>query len=300
MDQKSETSSESSIRQRHNKQLNGYNASKDVISDDWTVCQYSSLPKWLQDNNYLHGGHRPPLPSIKLCFKSIFRLHSETGNILTHGLGFVLFLMLAIVLLTINKFKTTDKLMISTYFFGAIACHLLSSVYHVCKCHSPEVSQFFHRLDYCGISLQIICSMIPAFYYGFYNNPKLIYVYNSLGIALFITAFVISLWPKFGRPKYRPLRAFVFLSFGLSNIIPGIHWLLIIETQFIYPFSLVVIQGALYVVGALFYAGRVPEKYFPGKCDYFVQSHQIFHSLVTIAAIVHFMSIYTMLGLRNN
>jgi len=141
--------------------------------------------------------------------------------------------------------------------------------------------------------------MIPAFYYGFYNNPKLIYIYNGLGVVLFIVAFVISLWPKFGRPEYRPLRAIVFLSFGLSNVIPGIHWLLIIETEFIFPFSLVILQGALYVIGALIYALRVPERYMPGKCDYWPQSHQIFHSLVTLAAIVHLTSIYTMVFLRD-
>ncbi|EEB18052.1 adiponectin receptor, putative [Pediculus humanus corporis] len=50
----------------------------------WTVVNYKTLPLWLQDNDYLHTGHRPPLPSYYACFKSIFRVHTETVNIWTH------------------------------------------------------------------------------------------------------------------------------------------------------------------------------------------------------------------------
>ncbi|KAF0291092.1 Adiponectin receptor protein [Amphibalanus amphitrite] len=47
-------------------------------------------------------------------------------------------------------------------------------------------------------------------------------------------------------------------------------------------------MGALYVAGALLYAFRVPERWFPGKCDIYFQSHQIFHVLVVAAAMVHY------------
>ena len=52
----------------------------------WKVIHFSHLPQWLQDNDFLHFGHRPPLPTIE-CFKSIIRIHTETGNIWTHLLG---------------------------------------------------------------------------------------------------------------------------------------------------------------------------------------------------------------------
>lgn len=62
---------------------------KDTV---WKVCHYRHLPNWMQDNEYLHQGHRPPLPSFWECTKSIFRIHTETGNIWTHGLGAIFFL----------------------------------------------------------------------------------------------------------------------------------------------------------------------------------------------------------------
>ena len=43
----------------------------------WKVIHFSHLPQWLQDNDFLHFGHRPPLPPSE-CFKSIIRIHTET------------------------------------------------------------------------------------------------------------------------------------------------------------------------------------------------------------------------------
>ena len=53
----------------------------------WTVVHHHHLPNWLRDNDFLIKGHRPPLNSVWACFKSIFRIHTETGNIWTHLLG---------------------------------------------------------------------------------------------------------------------------------------------------------------------------------------------------------------------
>lgn len=57
------------------------------VMASWNVCHFHHLPKWLQDNDFLKTGHRPPLNSFKACFSSIFRVHTETGNIWTHLLG---------------------------------------------------------------------------------------------------------------------------------------------------------------------------------------------------------------------
>lgn len=61
---------------------------KYVWKNGWKAMPHHALPNWLRDNDYLLKGHRPPLPSSKECFKSIFRIHTETGNIWTHLIGF--------------------------------------------------------------------------------------------------------------------------------------------------------------------------------------------------------------------
>ena len=105
-----------------------------------------------------------------------------------------------------------------------------------------------------------------------------------------------------GEPKYRSLRAIVFLTFGLSNVIPGVHWYIILDSRLVTAFSMFIAQGALYVIGSLLYANRIPERFFPGKCDYLFQSHQIFHVLVVLAALVHLNGINSMADfvLQNN
>jgi len=60
---------------------------KMLMRVSWTICHFHALPKWLQDNDFIWQGYRPPLPSFWDCIKSIFSIHTETGNIWTHMLG---------------------------------------------------------------------------------------------------------------------------------------------------------------------------------------------------------------------
>ncbi|OTF75592.1 adiponectin receptor-like protein, partial [Euroglyphus maynei] len=263
----------------------------------WKVCHFNMLPNWMQDNEYLHTGHRPPLPTFWACIKSIFRLHTETGNIWTHGIGALLFVCLFIYeFVTISAHKTAvDRLMLTIYFCGIITCLLFSCMFHTFSCYaSPKVIKIFSKLDYCGISIQIIGSMTPALYYGFYEDLNMFKLYISFGIVLCILSIAVSLWDKFGEPQYRGFRAMVFLCFGLSNVIPGVHWYIILDSRLLTAYYLFILQGALYVIGSLLYANRIPERLFPGKCDYMFQSHQIFHVLVVLAAFVHLNGINLM------
>lgn len=180
-------------------------------------------------------------------------------------------------------------------------------------------------------------SFVPWLYYGFYCHyqPKVIYL--SVVCVLGVLSIVVSLWDKFSEPNLRPLRAGVFMSFGLSGIIPAIHyglmegwfskisqaslgWLVLmgeeigswILSDWFWLWFLWIL-GLLYILGALFYAMRVPERWFPGKFDIWVsfmvfcpdccsyhaipsqfQSHQIFHVLVIAAAFVHYHGITEM------
>ena len=60
---------------------------EEMARQAWEVMHHHHLPKWLKDNDFLIKGHRPQLNSYYECFKSIFRIHTETGNIWTHLLG---------------------------------------------------------------------------------------------------------------------------------------------------------------------------------------------------------------------
>ncbi len=51
------------------------------------------------------------------------------------------------------------------------------------------------------------------------------------------------------------------------------------------------VMGGLYLLGAVFYVQRVPERWYPGVFDIWFHSHQIFHCLVLTAALVHFAGV---------
>ncbi|VDM70088.1 unnamed protein product [Strongylus vulgaris] len=53
-------------------------------------------------------------------------------------------------------------------------------------------------------------------------------------------------------------------------------------------------MGSMYIFGAAIYATRIPERWFPGRCDLWFQSHQLFHTFVVIAAFIHFHAITEM------
>ncbi|KAK7604853.1 hypothetical protein V9T40_006039 [Parthenolecanium corni] len=278
---------------------NAAEQAEEFVRKVWKNCHFHALPQWLQDNDFLHTGHRPPLNSFGACFKSIFRVHTETVNIWTHLLGCIGFMGIAVYFLTkpSNEIRTQEKLIFMIYFAGTIICLGLSSVFHTVHCHSEVVGKLFSKLDYCGIAVLIMVSFVPWLYYGFYCHLYSKIVYTTIVLLLGLGSIVVSLWEEFSRPQLRPFRASVFITFGLSGIVPAIHYAFV-EGWFnkiaLASLGWLVLMGILYIIGAVIYAMRIPERYFPGKCDIWFQSHQIFHVFVIIAAFVHYHGITEM------
>uniref|UniRef100_A0A1I7YG50 Adiponectin receptor protein n=1 Tax=Steinernema glaseri TaxID=37863 RepID=A0A1I7YG50_9BILA len=269
----------------------------------WKAQNFEFLPEWLQDNEFLRTGHRPPLPSFFSCFNSIFTVHTETGNIWTHMYGCIAFMGVTLWFLTRSStvINWLDKVIFSTFFAGAIICLGCSFVFHTVQCHSIAVGKLFSKLDYTGISLLIVGSFIPWIYYGFYCRRLPMLIYMAMITILGIAAMIVSLWDKFSEPKFRPLRAIVFVAMGLSSIIPALHFYITDGFNILFEqgaLHWLLAMGAMYLIGAALYAFRIPERCFPGKCDILFQSHQLFHTCVIIAAFVHFHGITEMAMIR--
>ncbi|XP_055353397.1 adiponectin receptor protein-like [Paramacrobiotus metropolitanus] len=267
----------------------------------WIQTPFHHLPEWLKDNDFLRAGHRPQIQSFRECFRSIFRIHTETGNIWTHMLGCIAFIGVAIYMLTSEHFPQEEKWVFGAFFAGAIICMGFSFMFHTVYCHSRTVGLLFLKLDYCGIAILILGSFIPWLHFGFYCRTLLKTVYLTVVSVLAVAAVIVALWDKFSEPAFRPIRAAVFLSLGLSGMIPAIHsilslgWIRSMQEASIHWLFF---MGFLYVFGALMYAFRLPERFFPGRFDIWFQSHQIFHVFVVIAAFVHYHGISLMASHR--
>ena len=63
---------------------------------------------------------------------------------------------------------------------------------------------------------------------------------------------------------------------------------------------LLILMGTLYILGALCYMFKIPERLSPGKFDLWFHSHQIFHTLVVLAGLTYFHSMSLMAEARLN
>lgn len=269
----------------------------------WEVVHHRSLPVWLKDNDFILGYHRPQLNTCVACFKSIFRVHTETGNIWTHLLGCGSFLVILIYFLSHppELIQWQEKLVFSAFFLGAVVCLGLSCLYHTLSCHSETIGLLFNRLDYAGIAFLTIGSFVPYLYYSFYCMLWAKLFYTFLIAALGTSAIFVSMHRSFTSPRFRPLRAGLFMALGLSGLIPCIHTIILDGFwHSIYTGSLgwLALMAFLYLSGATIYAVRVPERLFPGRFDIWFQSHQIFHVFVVVAAFVHHHGVSKMADYR--
>lgn len=261
----------------------------------WRVIPHDVLPDWLKDNDFLLHGHRPPMPSFRACFKSIFRIHTETGNIWTHLLGCLFFLCLGIVYMFRPNMSFVapfqEKIVIGAFFLGAILCLSFSWLFHTVYCHSEGVSRVFSKLDYSGIAFLIMGSFVPWLYYSFYCSPQPCFIYLIVVCILGIAAITVSQCDFFATPQYRGVRAGVFVGLGLSGVVPTLHFMIsegFLRATTMGQMGWLFLMAVLYITGACLYAARIPERFFPGKCDIWFHSHQLFHILVVAGAFVHF------------
>lgn len=98
------------------------------------------------------------------------------------------------------------------------------------------------------------------------------------------------LHPALQTRRHRILRLCSFTGTGLSAFAPIGHALSIFGAEqfakqsglhFYYG------EGVAFLLAAVVYAARLPESLSPGRFDLFGASHQIFHVLVVIGAVVH-------------
>ncbi|KAI0018195.1 hemolysin-III related-domain-containing protein [Xylariomycetidae sp. FL0641] len=142
------------------------------------LLQWSELPEWRRDNEYILSGYQPTSNSFRGCLRGVFAVHNETVNIHTHLLGAALF---AGLLLCVPRHldrvcpgaDATDEAAFAVYFAGVVACLLLSTAFHALANHSRRVAAVGNQLDHLGVLAFMGAAAAPQVHYGFRDEPGL-------------------------------------------------------------------------------------------------------------------------------
>ena len=162
------------------------------------------------------------------------------------------------------------------------------------------------RMDYAGISFMIAGSVTPPICYSFYCQEmhgtlfSLAYfddiewrnIYLGLVYFFCFCAFVLFLVPKFDQPRFRVLRGSTFVICGLLSGLPLIHIEFYTNQQYLkdfisFPWGL---GGFLYILGAVMYMLKVPERFKPGFFDIIVSVNNVLSLTNSIGSISSILS----------
>ncbi|CDS07996.1 hypothetical protein LRAMOSA01945 [Lichtheimia ramosa] len=271
---------------------------KTSSSTNKRLLSWRELPEWMKDNIYITAGYRKPTGSYIRSLYSLFYIHNESVNIWSHLLGFLLFIGLGIHFLWTQPFAdsltTYDYLYFFCFIAGAMTCLGFSSSFHCFQNHSEPVAAKWNRCDYAGIVTLTVGSFYPLLYYGFHCHPTLQVIYLIIITILGVMTTAVALLKHFRTPAYRWMRTTLFLALGLFGIVPTAHDILLygLSTSLdTISLGYLVLMAVSYVGGALIYACRIPEKWYPGKFNIWGASHQIFHICVLIAVVAHYIGV---------
>ena len=171
----------------------------------------------------------------------------------------------------------------------AIWCMSASFIFHQYYCLSFTANNVLQTLDYCGICILISGSYVPVIYYSFYCYPTYRKMHLIIVVVLNVLNVCVMATPKFRSPAYRSVRARSFTIVACYAVIAIIHLLILDGLKnplFTVLFWYMIGMGGTYILGAVLYGTRFPEKFWPGHFDYVVRCSFFASLLVCLAPAV--------------
>ncbi|XP_034395022.1 progestin and adipoQ receptor family member 4a isoform X2 [Cyclopterus lumpus] len=209
------------------------------------------------------------------CIRSLFYLHNELGNIYTHGIPLVCFLVLLPLNIPWSQISVTWLGVV--HFLACLSPQLGSVLYHLFMNHEggEPVYHTLLKLDVCGICMINTLGALPIVYSTLLCYPFIRTVALSVYILLSSHAIYCAVT---ARSSVRRLRSFAWQAvFRFSFFL--LRWVGVGGGS---PTSLrhFLTMDALAVLGGIINIMRIPERFSPGLFDYWCNSHQIMHVLV--------------------
>ncbi|KAK3677608.1 inc metabolism membrane protein [Recurvomyces mirabilis] len=259
------------------------------------LITFELLPEPWRVNPHILSGYR--FSETKLdCIRSCFQLSNETVNIWSHALGLLVVLAIAFWVYPSTKAFTAatnfDIFIAGCFFFAACKCLICSTMWHAMSSISNQtLMERFACVDYTAASI------MTTEYTAFYCEPISRWIYLGSTFVLGAAGTVLPWHPTFNRADMSWLRVAFYVTLALTGFVPVLQltyergW---DETAYFY--APITKSVTVYFVGAILYAGKVPERFLPGWFDYIGASHNIWHFAVLGGILFHYSAMQRFFG----
>lgn len=257
------------------------------------LIHYEDLPMPWRINPHIRQGYRF-VESKSECIWSAFSISNELVNIWSHALGFLIVLSIAFYFYpTSPNFSTstkTDIFIAAVFFFTACLTLACSTVWHTMNAVADvDAISIFACVDYTGISVLIAASIATTEWTAFYCDPLSRWVYMSITALLGLGGVILPWNPRFNEADMAWVRVAFYVGLGATGGIPVLQLLLTHGPAFVLQFYSPIAKSLLvYLVGAVVYASKVPERWRPGMFDYVGGSHNLWHFAVLGGILFHY------------
>ncbi|KAL2078739.1 hypothetical protein ACEWY4_026424 [Coilia grayii] len=243
------------------------------------LIDFKSSPPHLQFNDFVLTGYRP-VSTFQGCVHSLFYLHNEFGNIYTHAIPFLCFLVL--LPLNIPWWQAGAGWICVLHYLACLSPTVGSVLYHLFMNHEGGelIYDTLLSLDMFGVCLVNTLGALPIVHITLLCYPdarraaQLAYISLSLyGVYSAVTA----------RSNVRRLQSFIWqAAFRLF-----LYFLRLYGPGTGSPASMhfYAVMDSLAALGGLVNVARMPERLSPGSFDYWLNSHQIMHMLVALSIV---------------
>jgi hemolysin III len=184
----------------------------------------------------------------------------------------------AVAAATLVALAPTDRARIAAAIYGMGLCALFaaSGLYHRWRWH-PRWKPLLRRLDHSTIYLFIAATSTPIALLVLSGTLQVVVLATVWAGAALGIAFALA-WID----APRLLTAGTYLAVGWAGVVAVPQ---LLSEVGVAPFVLFLVGGILYSIGATVYAARRPDPW-PRTFGF----HELFHTLVIAAAIVHFIA----------
>ncbi|WP_086662818.1 PAQR family membrane homeostasis protein TrhA [Lentzea kentuckyensis] len=212
----------------------------------------------------------PPQPGLRPRLRGWLHLWSFIASVATGA---------TLIALAASTVSARAALATSVYGITVLGLFGVSALYHRVTWKSDRVRTWMKRLDH---------SMIFVFIAGTYTPFALLAMNPSTGSTVLWVVWIGALlgvtlklaWPH--APRWLGVPIYIALGWVAVFVLPEL-----LHHAGVAALVLLLVGGALYTVGAVFYATRWPNPW-PQVFGY----HEFFHAATVVAAICHYIAIW--------